>query len=575
MADNETAPQAAAPTTGDENTKSAEPLSAAKQKKLARQQQKEANRAKRGQAQQKATEGENFGKLPLIQSQKRTGRVYTPVRDANESLADKTIWIRARLQTCRGKGNLIFLVLRQGPYSLQAVAAKSETITKDFLKFLTGINKESIVDVEGQITIPKDKIESVTQQDVELSIKQVWIVSAAAQSLPLLISDAEVPQPLISAQKKQIKEYNAQIEELNKQLAEEGSDKEKINAQIAELTKAKSEAQKYTAVSRKQRLDNRVIDLRTSTNQAIFRVQSAVCQLFREYLLSEGFVEIHTPKIISAASEGGADVFEVTYFDGKAYLAQSPQLYKQMAITADFEKVFEVAPVFRAENSQGPRHLTEFVGLDLEMAFNEHYHEVLDVLDKMFIHIFDGLKDRTKRELDIVRRQFPFEDLEYLKPSLRLKFPEAIALLREAGETVGDYDDLSTPQEKLLGKLVKEKYKTDFFILDKFPSAVRPFYTMPDPENPNYSNAYDIFLRGQEIVSGGQRIHDPEMLTKRAIAKGVSIPSIQAYIDSFKYGAPPHGGGGVGMERVAMLYMGLKNIRSTSMFPRDPTRITP
>jgi aspartyl/asparaginyl-tRNA synthetase len=159
-------------------------------------------------------------------------------------------------------------------------------------------------------------------------------------------------------------------------------------------------------------------------------------------LIRRSFTEIHSPKIISAASEGGADVFEVSYFQGKAYLAQSPQLYKQMAITADFEKVFEVAPVFRAEKSLGPRHLTEFIGLDLEMAIMEHYHEVIDVLDGMFIYIFDGLKSKCSRELEVVRRQFPFEDLEYLRPSLRLKFPEAIALLREAGETVGDFDDL-------------------------------------------------------------------------------------------------------------------------------------
>lgn len=551
-------------------------MNAAKQKKLDRAAQKEANRAKRAQAQQKVTQGDNFGALPLIRSQTRTGRTYVSVKDVNATLAGQTIWIRARLQTSRGKGNLVFLLLRQGAFSLQGVAAKSDTITKDFLKFVSGINKESIVNVEGEVIVPKDKIESVTQHDIELSIKQLWVVSAAAPALPLQISDAEVPQPLISAQEEAVKQIEATIAQLTAQL-ETASEEEKakINAELANQTKLKGEAQKYATVGQDHRLNNRVIDLRTSTNQAIFRVQSAICQLFREFLLGEGFTEIHSPKIIGAASEGGAEVFEVTYFEGKAYLAQSPQLYKQMAITADFERVFEIAPVFRAEKSLGPRHLTEFIGLDLEMAFNEHYHEVLDVLDGMFIHIFDGLKSRCSRELEVVKRQFPFEDLEYLKPSLRLKFPEAIALLREAGETVGDFDDLSTPQEKLLGKLVKDKYHTDFFILDKFPSAVRPFYTMPDPENPNYSNAYDIFLRGQEIVSGGQRIHDPELLAERAKEKGVSIPSIQPYIDSFKFGAPPHGGGGVGLERVAMLFMGLKNIRMTSLFPRDPLRLTP
>jgi len=278
--------------------------------------------------------------------------------------------------------------------------------------------------------------------------------------------------------------------------------------------------------------------------------------------------------MINSASEGGANVFKINYFQGSAYLAQSPQLFKQMAVCSDFERVFEIGPVFRAENSNTHRHLTEFVGLDMEMAFRFHYHEVLDVLDEMFIHIFDGLQKLTS-ELNTIRKQFPFEDLVYHRPSLRLKFTEAIAMLRAAGENIGDYDDMGTAQEKLLGKLVKEKYNTDFFMLDKFPSAIRPFYTMEDPHDPKYSNSYDFFIRGEEILSGAQRIHDAAMLVQKAKEKNVSTDLIQSYIDAFKYGAPPHAGGGVGMERVVMLYLGLKNIRKTSMFPRDPSRLNP
>jgi len=203
-------------------------------------------------------------------------------------------------------------------------------------------------------------------------------------------------------------------------------------------------------------------------------------------------------------------------------------------------------------------------------------HEVLDVLDELFITIFDGLKSQFSGELEAVRKQFPFEDLVYLKPkSLRLQYKEAIALLREAGEKIGDLEDISTPQEKKLGGIVKAKYNTDFFILDKFPAVVRTFYTMNDPVDPNYTNAYDFFLRGEEILSGGQRIHDATVLEQKAKAKGVAIETIQSYIDAFKYGAPPHGGGGIGLERVVMLYLGLGNIRRTSMFPRDPLRLTP
>jgi len=194
-------------------------------------------------------------------------------------------------------------------------------------------------------------------------------------------------------------------------------------------------------------------------------------------------VEIHTPKIISAASEGGANVFTVSYFKDSAYLAQSPQLYKQIAIAADFEKVYTVGAVFRAEDSNTHRHLTEFVGLDLEMAFNYHYHEVLDVIGSVLTDVFRGLQSQLATEIATVNRQYPAEPFTFLDPPLRLEFPEAVQMLREAGEQMGDEDDLSTPMEKLLGRLVKAKYGTDFYILDKYPLAVRPFYTMPDPNN--------------------------------------------------------------------------------------------
>lgn len=323
------------------------------------------------------------------------------------------------------------------------------------------------------------------------------------------------------------------------------------------------------------RLDHRVIDLRTVANQAIFRIQSGVCNLFREFLAKDGFVEIHTPKIISAASEGGANVFRVSYFKNDAFLAQSPQLYKQMMICSDFEKVFEIAPVFRAENSFTHRHMTEFVGMDLEMAFREHYHEVLDLFDKLFVSIFKGLKEQFAKEVATVKSQYPFDDFLFLEPTLRLNYADAIKMLREAGVELGDYDDLNTENERILGKLVRDKYKTDFYMLDKFPLAVRPFYTMPDPHNPKYSNSYDFFIRGEEILSGAQRIHDPDLLAEKAKEHGVELKTIQAYLDSFKYGVPPHAGGGIGLERVVMLYLNLKNIRRTSLFPRDPRRLEP
>lgn len=517
-----------------------------------------------------------FGVRPLIRSHERTNKTFTSVSDLNAEKDGTTVLVRARFYTVRGKGTqLAFIVLRQRTATVQGVLESSV----EMIKFVKTIHRESLVDVEALVTKADREILSCTQKDVELKIKSIFVVSSTLnQELPLLIEDASRPAPLLAAQKAQIKQIQSEIDAIEakiEQAQKDGKDATKLKKKVADLTKKKSQAQKYVKVGQKTRLDNRVLDLRTAANNAIFRIQSGVCQLFREFLLSKNFTEMHSPKMISAASEGGAEVFKLTYFDGYAYLAQSPQLYKQMAICSDFERVFEIGPVFRAEKAYTHRHLTEFVGLDLEMAFYEHYHEVLDVLDQLFIFMFDNLKSRYPLELEAVRAQYPFEDLKYTSPSPRLTFKEAIAMLREDGVEIGDFDDLSTPQEKQLGRLVKKKYGVDFYILDKFPSAVRPFYTMADPVDPNYSNSYDLFIRTEEICSGAQRIHDAAMLEKKALEKGVSISTIQAYIDAFKYGAPPHAGGGVGLERVVMLYLGLHNIRKTSLFPRDPTRLTP
>jgi len=329
-----------------------------------------------------------------------------------------------------------------------------------------------------------------------------------------------------------------------------------------------------------------------------------VCQLFRGFLRSHGFTEIHTPKLVGTASEGGADVFCVEYFGGSAYMAQSPQLYKQMALMADLDRVFEVGPVFRAENSLTHRHMTEFTGLDLEMTFHEHYSEVLDMIDRTFNAVFDGLNRDFSAELEAVRKQHPFANLRYRYPCLRFTYPEAMKLLRAEGPALlqamqratddpaererlaerersvaahGDLEDIGTEDEKLLGEVVANMYGQDFYIIDKFPADVRPFYTMPDPQNPKLSNSYDIFIRGEEVTSGAQRIHDPQMLLEQAAAKDppVDLSPIMAYVDSFKYGAFPHAGGGIGLERVVMLFCALPNIRKTSLFPRDPKRLSP
>lgn len=232
------------------------------------------------------------------------------------------------------------------------------------------------------------------------------------------------------------------------------------------------------------------------------RLQSGVCRVYREFLLEKDFVEIHTPKLLGGSSEGGANVFLLKYFGQDACMAQSPQLYKQKAICGDIKRVFEIGPVFRAENSLTNRHLCEFTGLDMEMEFKVHYFEVLDMISEMMVFMFQELKTRYAKELSVINAQYPFEEFVCKTPVVKLSFKEGVQLLKEAGIDQDPLDDLDTLNEKSLGKIVKEKYETDFYILYGYPKAARPFYTMLDPTDPNYTNSYDIFMRGEEITSG-------------------------------------------------------------------------
>jgi nondiscriminating aspartyl-tRNA synthetase len=324
------------------------------------------------------------------------------------------------------------------------------------------------------------------------------------------------------------------------------------------------------------RLNNRIVDLRTAPAQAIFRVQSGICNLFRSYLDTKGFIEIHTPKLQGGATESGSSVFQLDYFGRPAFLAQSPQLAKQMAIASDFERVYEVGPVFRAEDSNTPRHLTEYTGLDLEMALEEHYYEALDIIDGMFKNLWQGIYDRYTPEIELISQFYPHEKVQWLEETPRIPFAEGVKMLIEDGWTdeegnpPSELEDLATRAEIRLGQLVKEKYKTDYYILDKFPASARPFYTMPDPNDHRYTNSFDIFMRGQEILSGGQRIHDAKFLEKNMKKKGIKPEVMLDYIEGFRWGAPPHAGCGIGLERLTYLFLNLGNIRLASMFHRDP-----
>lgn len=543
--------------TGEANQAASEKNAAKNAAKKAAKEEKErkkaAQRAERERQQREKAEKlagigqENFGDAPMVQSQAITDKVWTRIENLKPNLAGQTVLVRGNLRTVRQKGKGVFCLLRSTFYSVQGVAFESKQIPNAMIKYIGGLPLESVVDMKGVVTIPEQPIDSATQKMVEIQIESFHCIAKAKQALPFTMDDACRPE---SGLETDVGAYNEDDE-----IQEEGEG---------------------VRVGQKLRLNYRWLDLRTPANQAIFRIESMVGCLFRECLVKKGFVEVHTPKLIGGASEGGSDVFTLDYFGQPACLSQSPQLHKQMAAACSgFEKVFTTGPVFRAENSNTRRHLCEFTGLDLEMVIQEHYDEVLQVYNDLFIYIFDGINERCKDELERVREQHPFKDLEYCRPTLKLTFAEGCKLLREAGVEQDEYEDLSTENEKMLGDIVKKKYKTDFFFLDKFPLAVRPFYTMPDPENPKLSNSYDFFIRGQEILSGAQRIHEPDLIEERAKVWDIDPNDLKSYIDSFRHGALPHGGGGIGLERVVMLFLGLPNIRKTSWFPRDPKRISP
>eukprot|EP01104_Vermistella_antarctica_P000996 TRINITY_DN11070_c0_g1_i1.p1 TRINITY_DN11070_c0_g1~~TRINITY_DN11070_c0_g1_i1.p1 ORF type:complete len:614 (+),score=190.50 TRINITY_DN11070_c0_g1_i1:174-2015(+) len=548
--------------------------------------------------------GDNFGDAPLHQSQTAGTCTYVPMTDLPNHIG-KTVDVSGRLNTVRlTSGKLAFIIMRDGFNTVQVVVAGVPAM----VKFASGIPVESWIHVQCEVKKVDTPVSAATGdlQGIELQAKQLWVETRAAP-LPFSLADVEVSKEVLAAEEAEFNQIQAQCNTLTTALAGMSAGDMKTTAEkdLKELERKRDAAKVHGNVNQKTRLDNRVVDLRAPSNKAIFIVQDAICRLFSEFLSKNGFLQIRSPKLISAASEGGAEVFKLQYFGGNAYLAQSPQFYKQMAICADLDRVFEIGPVFRAENSFTHRHMCEFNGLDMEMRIGENYTEVLDMLDATLIHIFTELPKQFPKELAIIRSQFPVEPLVFdPKRNLRINFSEAIALLRAAPALesaqkhfvtvmlseekaevlreecrgLGDYDDIGTSMEKLLGRLIKDKYNTDFFILDKFPAALRPFYTMPDPKDARLSNSYDLFIRGEEICSGAQRIHDVDFLTKRFYEKNgpdAKIDEVQSYIDAFKYGAPPHGGGGIGMERLVMLYLGLPNIRRTSLFPRDPKRLTP
>ncbi len=320
-----------------------------------------------------------------------------------------------------------------------------------------------------------------------------------------------------------------------------------------------------------KRLDWRYLDLRQPKELAIFKVRAEVTRAVREFLANNGFIEMHTPKIVGMGAEGGATLFTVPdYYGKKAYLAQSQQFYKQMMQIAGFERVFEIGPSFRAEKSHTIRHLTEFSHVDVEMSFIEDVDDVLKIGEGLLAHVLACVKKNCSNELKLLGVE---NDILKL-PVPRVTYSDAIKMLQKAGSKIKDGEDIGMGDEKLLGEAVKNKFKTDAYFLEKFPWKldVCKFYSMREG---NVGKVADFEYKGQEIFTGAQREHRIEFLKKQIKEKGLREKDFEYYTEPFKYGVPPHGGFGLGLDRLVQLILNLPNIREAVLFPRDTERLTP
>lgn len=315
-------------------------------------------------------------------------------------------------------------------------------------------------------------------------------------------------------------------------------------------------------------LDNRAVSLRNPYERAIFKLQEGLVHGMHKFMQENNFTEIHSPKIVAQGAEGGANIFSLDYFGKHAFLNQSPQFYKQTAV-AFFNRVYEIAPVYRAEKHATSRHINEYIGLDFEMGYIDSMYDVMAMESAMLKYIFEYIEENYKNEIEILGADVP-----HITEIPSIKFADAIKLLR-GGESSGKKFDLDPEDEVNLGKYAKEKYDSDFIFVTHFPSSKPPFYAMNSKEDPREAYKFDLLFRGLEITSGGQRIHDYDEQVAKMKAQGLDPDDFKNYLEAHKYGLPPHGGLGIGLERLLMKLLNKNNIRETSMFPRDINRLIP
>ena len=411
------------------------------------------------------------------------------------------------LHNFRDMSKFGFLLLRDGSGVVQAVLDSPAELEK-----LRGIQYESVVEVIGTVVA-----EPRSSAGVELHDCEVMVITPILEPLPF---------------------------EVNKKELKPGLD---------------------------VFLDHAPLGLRHLQKRALFRISAEMLLGFREYLNQQSFVEIQTPKIVGAATESGANVFSIDYFGRLAYLAQSPQFYKQIMVGV-FERVYEVGPVFRAEKHNTVRHTNEYVSLDIEMGFIQDHTDVMDMLTGILRHVFERLKTSCAREVELLKLRVP--TIGETIPRMRLGEAQQI-IFERFGEDCRNEPDLSPQHEAWICEYAEKELGSEMLFVTHYPTSKRPFYAMPDDQDPTLTKSFDLEFRGCEIVTGGQRIHRYEQLRDNAHKWGIQDAQIEGYLQAFKYGMPPHGGFGMGLERLLMQLTGLSNLREATLFPRDLDRLSP
>lgn len=410
------------------------------------------------------------------------------------------------VHSIRSQGKIVFLQLRDRTGIVQLVTNPS--IIKN-----NNIRLETVIYAMG--TVEKD---NRAPGGIEIKLKEVEVLSSPVKPLPIIVNEKAYHQKL-------------ELETM---------------------------------------LNNRVLSLRNPKRNMIFKLQAVIIDAFRSFMTAEGFTEVTTPKIIATGTEGGTQLFAVDYFNKLAYLAQSPQFYKQMLVGAGYERVFEIGHVFRAEEHNTSRHLNEYVSLDYEMGFIENEQDIMDVEEQFIIFLFEKLNQKYSHVLSAYEQNLP-------PPSSipRLPIRKACKILeKEYGKkTVGF--DLDPEDEKLICEWAQRNFSTELLFLTEYPRLKRPVYTMPLESDPEFTRSFDLLFRGLEITTGGQRIHDYHMLVDSFKERGLDPGDFSYYLDTFAYGMPPHGGLAIGLERITAQILGLSNIREASIFPRDRSRLIP